>query len=185
MFLRHFLLDVNDTNCYLVACSRTRKAMIIDPGEPSPELEAAIDENDLQPVQIVITHDHFDHTGGMQSLVDRYGARVASRSGAICGIQGQILREGDVLEVGDLKFTVLETSGHTPDSISLAVEDVIFTGDALFSGSVGGTSSEANFHEEIENIRAKILSHAEATRLFPGHGPPSTVAIESTYNPFL
>ncbi len=185
MILRHFLLDVNDTNCYLVACSKTREAIIIDPGEVSRDLDEAIEAEDLKPLFIAVTHDHYDHTGGVSSLVDRFGATLVCRSGTVCGIRGRAVKEGDSLRLGGLKFLVLETPGHTPDSISLAVGDMIFTGDALFAGSVGGTSSLEDFETEIANIRARILTHAHATRLFPGHGPPSTVAIESTFNPFL
>jgi hydroxyacylglutathione hydrolase len=168
-----------------VACPETREAMVIDPGEPCRELEATIDDNGFRPVLIAITHDHFDHTGGIQSLVDRYGAEVVARRGSICGVRTRAVAEGDHLKVGSLDVTVLETPGHTPDSISLAVGDAVFTGDALFAGSVGGTSSRENFDEEIENIRTKILSHSQAVRVFPGHGPPSTIAVEATFNPFL
>ena len=185
MILHHFLLDVNDTNCYLVACPRTREAVILDPGEVCADLDRAVEAGALKPAFIAVTHDHYDHTGGVDSLVARYGATVISRSGAVCGIRGRAVREGDTLRVGRLRLSVLETPGHTPDSISFAVEDVIFTGDALFAGSVGGTSSLEDFETEIANIRTKILSHARATRLFPGHGPPSTVAVESAFNPFL
>lgn len=185
MILHHFLLDVNDTNCYLVACPGTREAIILDPGEVSPDLDAAIESEGLKPVFIAITHDHFDHTGGVGSLAARHGATVVSRSGTVCGIQGRAIREGNTLSVGQLRVSVLETPGHTPDSVSFAVEDVIFTGDALFAGSVGGTSNREDFETEIANIREKILSHSRGTRLFPGHGPPSTVALESTFNPFL
>jgi hydroxyacylglutathione hydrolase len=185
MILHHFLLDVNETNCYLAACSGTREAIILDPGEHAPELDAVIEAEGLRPVLIGITHDHYDHTGGVGSLVERYGATVVSRSGRISGIRGRAVGQGDVVELGQMRLVVLETPGHTPDSISFAVEDLIFTGDALFAGSVGGTSSLECFRQEIEHIRSRILSHAGSTRLFPGHGPPSTVAVETIYNPFL
>jgi len=185
MILRHFLLDVNDTNGYLVACSKTREAMIIDPGEVCRDLETAIEAENLKPLFIAVTHDHYDHTGGVPALVERFGATLVSRSGTTCGIRGRALSEGDSLELGRLTFLVLETPGHTPDSISFAVEDIVFTGDALFAGSVGGTSSVKDFETEIAGIRTRILTHPRATRLFPGHGPPSTVAVEATFNPFL
>jgi len=185
MILRHFLLAVNDTNAYVVACPESREAVIIDPGEEDPQMETVIDEEGLHPRFVFVTHDHFDHTGGVEAAARRYGAEVLSAKGVICGIRGRAVGDGDRFRVGTLDLTVLETPGHTPDSISLAVGDVIFTGDALFAGSVGGTSSPAHFDEEIENIRRKILSHGQATRLFPGHGPPSTIAIEATFNPFL
>lgn len=185
MILRHFLLAVNETNCYFVACPETKEAIVIDPGEAVPDLERLVDDGGFRLTFVVITHDHFDHTGGVRSLVERYGATVASRSGSVSGVRGRALREGDILRVGTLEIAVLETPGHTPDSISLAVGQALFTGDALFAGSVGGTASRENFDEEVRGIRAKILTHPQATRLYPGHGPPSTVAIEAMYNPFL
>jgi glyoxylase-like metal-dependent hydrolase (beta-lactamase superfamily II) len=87
--------------------------------------------------------------------------------------------------VGKLTGTVLATQGHTLDSISLAFPGLVFTGDALFSGSIGGTSSPRNAQQEIDHVRRNILSLPDDYEIHPGHGPSSTVAIERNHNPFF
>jgi glyoxylase-like metal-dependent hydrolase (beta-lactamase superfamily II) len=87
--------------------------------------------------------------------------------------------------VGQLTGTVFSTPGHTPDSLSLAFPGVIFTGDALFAGSIGGVSSETDRTLEIDSIRKHIFSFPEDYEIHPGHGPASTVGIERRFNPFF
>ncbi|NLT59553.1 MAG: MBL fold metallo-hydrolase, partial [Candidatus Hydrogenedentes bacterium] len=80
---------------------------------------------------------------------------------------------------------VLATPGHTPDALSLAFPGMVFTGDALFAGSVGGTASPALARQQLDAIRNHIFSLPADTEIHTGHGPSSTVAIESRYNPFF
>ncbi len=87
--------------------------------------------------------------------------------------------------VGKLSLRVLETPGHTADSISFAVGNDVFCGDAIFAGSVGGTSSPEEHRLLIQSIRQQLLSLGDDMVLHPGHGPASTVLIERLFNPFL
>ena len=87
--------------------------------------------------------------------------------------------------MGKLTGRVLATPGHTPEGVSLAFPGHVFTGDALFAGSVGGTASQANYDQQIAAIRTQVFSLPPETEVHPGHGPSSTVAVERRYNPFF
>ena len=133
---------------------------------------------------IFLTHLHWDHDGALGSILQRLDVPVYSFTGATP--KGKAVKEGAKIPLGRLDARVLQTTGHTPNSISLVVEEMlVFVGDALFAGSIGGTSSEAAKREEIENIRTKIFILPEETLLCPGHGPMTTVGIEKNANPFF
>jgi len=98
----------------------------------------------------------------------------------------QRLRDGDIIQVGKLQFTVLETPGHSPGSISLYGHDVVFTGDALFLGSIGRTDLPGGSHEMLlDSIQQKLLVLPEETIVYSGHGPDTTIGQERDFNPFL
>ena len=101
------------------------------------------------------------------------------------GIATRHVVHGDTVRVGNLVGEVLATPGHTPDSISLAFPGIVFTGDALFAGSVGGTSSPGCAKQQIDAIRRHILSLPDDYEVHPGHGPASTIGIERRGNPFF
>ncbi|TKJ41477.1 MBL fold metallo-hydrolase [candidate division LCP-89 bacterium B3_LCP] len=184
MIIEHFLLSVNETNSYIVACSETRSAVIIDPGEWSPQMAEFVNQQELEVESILITHAHYDHTGGVQALREQY-AGVQVYSHASDDLKDGNVSDGDVLELGKLKIRVFETPGHTDDSITFVVGCDVFCGDLLFAGSVGGTPDDEHFYEEIKSIREKIIPLGDDMLVHPGHGPATTIAIERLYNPFL
>ncbi len=185
MIFRPFLLDVNEVNAFLVACEATREALLVDAGDIDAHVVDFLEENGLTLTTIFITHDHYDHTGGLNAALDRYEVRVYSGKGMAGGAKGHKVRHGDEVRVGELVGKVLATPGHTPDSISLAFPGMVFTGDALFSGSIGGVMSPNDGKVEIEHIRKNIFTLPDDTEVHPGHGPSSTVGIERRYNPFF
>jgi glyoxylase-like metal-dependent hydrolase (beta-lactamase superfamily II) len=95
------------------------------------------------------------------------------------------LKEGDTVQVGKLNLRVLETPGHTADSLSFVLGNDVFCGDALFAGSVGGTNSREEYATLIQSIRSQLLPLGDDMVLHPGHGPATTVLIERLFNPFL
>ena len=98
----------------------------------------------------------------------------------------RLLREGDIIECGAIKLEVLHTPGHTPGGISLLTDKMIFTGDALFCGSIGRTDFPGSSHQElISSIKDKLLSKDDDFITYPGHGPSSTIGEERRNNPFL
>ncbi|MCX6641356.1 MAG: MBL fold metallo-hydrolase [bacterium] len=183
MILEHFLLSVNETNCYIVACGKTREAVIIDPGEWNDQIAQFISDHTLVLKMILITHDHSDHTGGLQEIVAKTNIPIAAHSLNSKAVKP--LKDGDVLPVGELKIKTLETPGHTADSITFVVGCEIFCGDLLFAGSVGGTPDQESFEREIQSIKEKILTLGDDMVLHPGHGPATTVQVERIFNPFL
>jgi glyoxylase-like metal-dependent hydrolase (beta-lactamase superfamily II) len=98
----------------------------------------------------------------------------------------RLLKDGDVIEVGDLSFTVLHTPGHSPGGMSLYGHGVVFVGDTLFNFSIGRTDFPGCSHRQlIDSIKSKLMSLPEDTVVFPGHGPKTTILQERQHNPFL
>ena len=183
MILEHFLLSINETNCYIIACSETKIAAVIDPGEWNDQLADFLSQYELKLDLVLLTHGHHDHTGGIVNLKQTVKVEVAAHEDG--SDPDQILSDGDIVEVGKLKIRVLETPGHTEDSITFVTGCDIFCGDLLFAGSVGGTSNQEGFEQEIQSIHQKILPRGDDMLIHPGHGPATTVILERLYNPFL
>lgn len=199
------------TNCYIVFCERTREAVVIDPGFDRFDEDIVlgkIRELGLSVKYIINTHGHIDHISGNAKLKRETGAKIAVHAddaemlidpsknyfiGALFSTYGVsppdiLLKDGDEIRVGDIRIRVLHTPGHTPGSISLYIEEegVVFTGDTLFAGSIGRTDLPGSSHEKImRSIREKLLSLPDETRVYPGHGPETTIGIERRENVFL
>jgi len=185
MIFKHFLTQANESNSFLVACEDTREAILIDVGSFERKIADFIEENSINLTTVFITHNHYDHTGGLSEAALRYDITIFAEFSQTGGCPAKRVMHGDTIKVGSLTGTVLATPGHTPDSLSLAFPGMVFTGDALFAGSVGGASSPSNAKKQIDAIRKHIFTLPPETELHTGHGPSSTVAIESKYNPFF
>ena len=183
MILEHFLLSVNETNCYVIACSDTNEAAVIDPGEWNDQISSFLSEHGLDLKLVLITHSHHDHTGGLEALKKEWNVSVAASPGGTS--TDRELADGDIVEVGNLRIKVLETPGHTEDSLTFVIGCDVFCGDLMFAGSVGGVSDQESFDREICSIRDKILPLGDDMILHPGHGPATTVQLERIFNPFL
>lgn len=190
MIFRPFLLDTNESNAYVLACGETRKAMLVDAGSFDVRIIDYVEEQRLDLVAIFITHGHYDHTDGLAEFVNQYPQACVYRKRASERADAAHERvvsvaHGSKISVGHLTGTVVDTSGHTVDSIGLVFPERAFTGDALFAGSVGGTASSAQAQTQIRNLQESILSLPDTTEIYPGHGPATTVYIEKRYNPFI
>jgi len=191
-------------NCYLVACAETKEAVIIDPGAEGRRIIKRVHDLGLKVKYIINTHAHIDHVGANAEVKEAFNAPVLvhaadapllrSPQASMALFMGQskvtppdwTLEEGDLLEAGTLRIKVLETPGHTPGGISLDINGVLFTGDTLFACSIGRTDFPGgSFRQIIKSIKEKLLSYPDDTRVFPGHGPPTSVGDERLYNPFL
>lgn len=184
MIFTHILTDSNESNAFIVGCEETRQALLVDVGEYDPAIPAFLDEHGLRLTKVFITHDHYDHTGGLDQAVARDGAEVLAGSGSVGGLRATQVGHGDTVEVGRLVGTVLATPGHTPDGLCLAFSGRVFTGDTLFAGSVGGCSGAAH-RQLLEGIKEHLFALPPDTQVHTGHGPSSTIAIESQHNPFF
>jgi glyoxylase-like metal-dependent hydrolase (beta-lactamase superfamily II) len=185
MIVRHFLLNVNEANAFVAHCTRSGEALIIDAGSYDEALVEYVVSTGLNVKYIFITHDHFDHVDGVAAYVDRFSATVLAGLPSVGGCKAQLLQHGDTVAVGNESGRVLATPGHKPESLSLAFPGHAFTGDALFAGSVGGTGSAEDYDTQIEAIRKHLFTLPGDTLLYTGHGPVTTVAVESRYNPFF
>jgi glyoxylase-like metal-dependent hydrolase (beta-lactamase superfamily II) len=186
MIVRSWMVPVGnqEANIHLIACERTREAALVDAGGYTEEMREFIRAGNLQLRQVLITHAHYDHVDALEDIIAEHAPRVLASTQVSPG--AVLLSEGDTVQVGDLTGRVVKTSGHTPDSISFIFgEEIVFSGDALFAGSIGGTSSEDLKREEITHVRKKILSLAGSCEIRSGHGPATTVEIERAANPFF
>jgi hydroxyacylglutathione hydrolase len=193
-------------NCYLVWCSETREALVIDPGGEGRRILAEIAREQLQVKYIVNTHGHVDHIAANAEVRDATGAKLlihkedapllvspelnlSSYMGSdLQALQPDLLlQEGDCVACGkQVHLKVLHTPGHTRGGISLLTEGTIFTGDTLFAGSIGRSDFPGGSYQDlIESIKTKILVLDDACLVYPGHGPSTTVGYEREHNPFL
>jgi len=182
MIFGHFLTQANESNAFVVACEETKEAMLIDVGALHPQLEDFLNRHGLRLTKVFITHDHYDHTGGLDEVVRRFGPEVYAGKTRAGGCKAHKVAHGQELAVGRLTGTALATPGHTPDGVCIVFPGMVFTGDTLFSGSIGGTSNPS---QEIRHIKEHIFTLPPEYEIHTGHGPSSTVAIESQGNPFF
>lgn len=208
MILRTFAVGFTGTNCYVAICKRTGQAMIIDPGFSSDEAEPFMRKvsrltSDLK--YIVNTHGHIDHTSGNGLVKEKTGASILihkddavmltdpnrnlSRLFGLSAASPQadrLLRDEDIIEVGQLAFRVIHTPGHSMGSISLLGEDIVFVGDTLFAGSIGRTDfPDSSFEMIMHSIKNRLMKLPDHVKVYPGHGPPSTIGTERRSNPFI
>ncbi len=195
-----------DVNCYIVGCPQTRECAIIDPGGHGEQIIETLQELNLRPVALIDTHGHFDHIGGNAYLMasadslrlylhsdDLQYLRNAREHADYWGMSFEdspeptdLLGGGEVIEAGSLRFKIIHTPGHSPGGISILLPGHVFTGDALFEGSIGRTDLPGGKHDLlISSIREKLLVLPGDTIVHPGHGPETTIAKEIQSNPFI
>ena len=195
---------------YLVACPKTKEAVIIDPAGEEEKISALIEEEDVKVKYILNTHGHADHVlanqrlkqmlsvpTSMHELDDQFFSQKDAReeSSKEFGLPPSEpvdikLKDGDVLEVGTLKINVIHTPGHTPGSVCYLVNGNLFTGDTLFVGAVGRTDlTGASLDILLDSLERKLLPLPPETIVWPGHDygetPTSTIDREMEENPYI
>ena len=173
-------------NAYLLICKATNNAAIIDTAAHPDLVLGQIDAHNVNPAAILLTHAHSDHTDGLPKIQTATGCETYIHKNEPKPRSENKLREvahGDTFTVGELKVSVVNTPGHTPGGCSFLTQHVGFVGDAIFAGSVGGPN--ISLQDEIDSVRDNLLSLPDAVRLFPGHGPSTTVGEEKLHNPFF
>ncbi len=173
-------------NAYLLICTATEEAAIIDTAAHPGLILEQVDARNVNPTVILLTHAHHDHAEGLTQLQELTGAPTYIHKNEPKPTSRDKIREvehADVLTVGRLMLTVVSTPGHTTGGCSFLTQTVAFVGDAVFAGSVGGAN--ISYDDEISSVRKHLLSLADDVRLFPGHGPPTTVGEEKAHNPFF
>lgn len=207
MFLKRLTVGALETNCYLIACEKTQKAAVIDPGgeEEIDLILSLLQKNNLSLKYIINTHGHIDHIAGnnllrtktealllihkldADMLVDANKNFSSFMGKKICSPPAdKFLEEGVEIPLGRLKLTVIHTPGHTPGGISLVSNNIIFTGDTLFAGGIGRTDLPGGSYQDlIKSIKEKLLILGDDKIIYPGHGPGSTIGKERRTNPYL
>ena len=193
-------------NCY-VLWQRPDQAVVIDPGDEGPKIIAALESRGVKPRLILNTHGHFDHVGGVDALRERFGATyrihkedlpilemVPART-KLWGITvpsiptpKDFVGAGDRFDFAGLVVESIHTPGHTPGSTCYHVPELkaVFTGDTLFRASIGRTDFPGGSFPQIqESIKHRLLTLPPETKVYPGHGPPTTIRDEAESNPFL
>lgn len=194
-----------ETNCYILSCSETRKAVIVDPGGDAGLIEAFIEEARLEPIEIVCTHGHSDHIASVGDLKERFGIPFAIHGADLEMVKlsveeapfwglgrikepkiDRILSPDDSIVFGAARGTVLHTPGHTPGGISLLFDGFVLAGDTLFNRSIGRTDlAGGDLDTLLESIRTQLFTLPDETIVYCGHGPRTTIGEEKRENPFL
>jgi hydroxyacylglutathione hydrolase len=209
MIMKMFTVGALYTNCYVVGCNETKEALIIDPGFDTELVAKRIlreaDQLELQIKYIVNTHGHSDHIAGngivkkltaAPILIHEYDApmlvRATENLTMLSGLRtvslppaDRMLHNGDAIEVGEVMLRVLHTPGHSRGSISLLGADAVFTGDTLWAGTIGRYDLPGGSLEEIKKSLKKLMILPDHMKVYPGHGPTSTIGEEKKSNPFL
>jgi hydroxyacylglutathione hydrolase len=177
--------SVGFSNTYLIGPDGGGEAVLIDPGVFDAPLLQAVEGNKLSIRYILVTHAHNAHINGIRSLLKVYDGLIYANQPSILDFPARHIQGEDVLTLGELSVRVIETPGHSIDSVSFLVDHLLFTGDLLFAGGIGKTRDGYARGLLLETVRKKLLVLGDETLIFPGHGPPSKIGIEKLYNPYL
>jgi glyoxylase-like metal-dependent hydrolase (beta-lactamase superfamily II) len=159
------------TNAYIVTCRKTQDSVLID---APAEANIIIDKlENTTPKYILLTHNHMDHIGVLAQLRAELKVALAAHgldAKILTSAPEILLHDGDMISLGRLKLTVLHTPGHTPGSLCFKVGRYLISGDTIFPGGPGKTSSPHDFRQIIKSITEKIFVLPDDTQIYPGHG---------------
>ncbi len=191
--VRHHPHDPHPSNGYVFFLDGGQRAALIDPAGIPRNLLGILRDGAYHLQYILITHKHADHCDATADVAAAFpNAQIvmhAADAFAIGSLAERALkvRDGEELPFGDdAQIRMLHTPGHTDGSSSFLFKSTLFTGDTLFAGSVGGAYGDATGYDDILNsVRSKMFTLPDDTVLMPGHGPPTTIALEKAHNPFF
>lgn len=206
MKIKRFALGTLWTNCYLVWDSKGN-GVVFDPGGPAEEVEKFIKNNDIRLHWIVLTHGHGDHIGGIPDLrnLSEHGVAVhyadakclTDANVNLSGLMGapvefaaadKELSDGDVINIGSLVLNVIYTPGHTEGGICVLITDgsekILISGDTLFARSIGRSDLPGGDEEKLLKSLQRLNDLPDDLKVFPGHGPETTIGEEKRFNPY-
>jgi hydroxyacylglutathione hydrolase len=182
-----------NSNGYVIFRGDRKRAALVDPAGTPAHLLQLLRDGDFDLQYILVTHKHNDHSGAVAAIAKEYPrAQIIMHpldAPAIGALAPTALpaNDGATFPFGDgAQIRVLHTPGHTDGSVCYLVDSTIFTGDILFSGSVGGAyGDKSTYADVLRSVSTKIFTLPDTTVIMPGHGPPSTVGIERAHDPFF
>lgn len=206
MKIQSYVLGMVSTNCYIIYNEFTKEALIIDPPDQAPALKAKIEELDVTPVAILLTHGHFDHimaAGDLsaafgipvlvgeeeKALLEDYnlnGSRMVRKNFTLSA--DRFLKDEEELKLGGMTIKVIHTPGHTAGGVCYYFEEdkVLISGDTLFFESIGRTDlPTGDQYTLLESIRHKLMALTEDVVVYPGHGNKTTIGYEKMHNPYI
>jgi len=195
--------------CYLIGDEESQEGLFIDPADDANMLLAEAKSHGLNKIKYIVnTHSHIDHIMGNAEMAEKTGAKIVIHEEDAAALVGtppymlemfsatasppadSVVKEGDLIQVGNVKLKVIHTPGHSAGGICLYLDGMVFTGDTLFVGSVGRTDFPGSSWEVLEaSIRQKLYVLPGETVVFPGHNygsaPTTTIQYERRHNPFV
>lgn len=197
MHIKTLTVGPIETNCYVVSDEASRSCAVIDPGDEAGRILNYLEEYGLNCRCIFLTHAHVDHIGAVEELLDETdavlymsekdnGVAIGTNEMAFSAPAGTLFyKEGDTVEVGALRFKVLETPGHTPGCVCLLCGDSLFTGDTLFRDSCGRTDFRASSTEAMMQSLKRLYQLPGDYDVYPGHMSATSLDRERRYNYFM
>jgi glyoxylase-like metal-dependent hydrolase (beta-lactamase superfamily II) len=176
---------INFSNCYLLGQEESGDALLIDPGVFDEGLLRLIEDNLFYVRHVLITHSHHAHIGGIRTLRKIYDATFWGFAPKLMEYPVRKVAGAESVELAGFVIEVLETPGHSNDSVCYRIDRLLFTGDTLSAGTVGETGSPYEQALLLSSIRSRIMSLDDEVLVFPGHGPPTTIGLERRFNPKL
>lgn len=193
------------SNCYLIKNATTEQGIIIDPGDEPELIKRTIQEKNVNPKQILLTHGHLDHIMAVTILSNEYDLPVYAHAAEELLLQNVPAQaqmfglppveipivtdwfdDGDILDLIGLEIKVLHTPGHSPGGSCFQIGKTIFVGDTLFQSSIGRTDLPGGDYQQLINsIKTKLFTLDDDMKVYPGHGDSTTIGLERQFNPFL
>lgn len=186
MIFFQVLVEALRNFAYLIGDEKTRLAAVVDPAGAVDRILRLAEDHGLKIIYIINTHSHSDHTAGSQELASAAGAKIIMHKKARA-TKHLTVEDGEVISVGELRIKVIYTPGHSPDGISLQVEDKLLTGDTLFVGECGRTDLPGGSSEELyDSLFGKLIKLDDELEVYPGHDygdrPHSKLGYEKKHN---
>ncbi len=205
MIIKQFIAGQLENNMYLVVDEATQDAVLIDASSNIPEIVRTIKELGANVKYILITHGHFDHIMGLNGLKAALNAeavihkddlvisdnvneftRLFGLPDSNAPVYEKFVKDGDIINIGNIEIKVIHTPGHTEGGVCYLIEDNLFSGDTLFKESIGRTDLFGGSFEKLsDSIKNKLFKLDEDIKVFPGHGPMTTIRYEKKHNEFM